>query len=411
MTGSTRFEAPDSRRTALVVLLALSLALAGCNILQGTSDASSLPSGEEAATKYDQLTGVTATVTTTMRRNGTTTNSTQRLAFRVGEPGFRNEIVAVDRPPSARSSFLGPGGLIVSNGTVRTIYQPSSNQLFRADISHRSPGRNHSRRRAHLRQLFAELRDDDNGTVQRPTPGISPLPVVPGPEPTASDGDGNETVPWREANVTAQYRGTETVAGQTAYVVSLRPVSDDTTLVASTLWLDTEYLFPIKSHRIIDQYGERYEYTTTFRNVTFNPDFDADTFRIDPGVLSANTSIIETAAYDSRRQLVRNSDLPIPDPTVPGGYEFERGSYRHDDSTLIFLTYTNGTARIHVTMRTATDGPTQGRTVDLGSRTGTFSQHDSQRTVSWQAAGRSYSVSGPVGNETLIAVARSVANG
>lgn len=396
--------------TAIVLVLALSLSLAGCNVLQSTSDESSLPSGAEAATSYDQLTGVNATVRTTMRHNGTTSNVTQRLSFRIDQPGFRNEIVSVDRPPSADRSFLGPGGRIVSNGTVRVIYRPSSTQFYRADISHRSAGRNHSRRRAHLRQLFVELRDDANGTVQQPTPGINPLPAVPQPQPTASADDGDGVVPWREATVTAQYRGTESVAGRTAYVVELRPASDDTTLVASTLWLDTEFLHPIRSHRVIERRGERYEYTTTYRNVTFNPEFGADTFRFDASVLSANTSIIETATYDSRRQLVRNHDLPVPNPTLPEGYEFERGSYRHEDTTLVLLTYTNGTeaGTIRVAMRTETHDAGHGRPVNLGGRTGELSQFGPQRSVSWQAAGRSYSVSGHAGNQTLLAVARSV---
>lgn len=413
MTDSTWFADSDWHATAFVLVLAVSLALAGCNALQPASEESSPPPGTDAAASYDQLTGVTATVRTTMHHNGTISNTTQRLSFRIGQPGFRNEIVAVDRPASADRPSIGPGSLIVSNGTTRVIYRPSANQLQRADISHRSSGRNHSQRRAHLRQLFAELRDDANGTVRQPTPGINPLPAVPQPRPTSTD-DGDEVVPWREANVTAQYRGTETVAGRTAYVVALRPVSDDTTLVASTLWLDTEYFHPIRSHRIIERGGERYEYTSTYRNVTFNPDFDADIFRFDASDLPANVSVVETAIYDSRRELVRDHDLPIPDPTLPDGYAFERASYRHEDTTLVVLTYTNGTdaGTMRVAMRTETHDTGRGQEVDLGTRTGTLSQFGSQQSVSWQADGRSYSVSGPVGNETLVAVARSiVANG
>jgi outer membrane lipoprotein-sorting protein len=392
-----------SRPLLLATLLALAILLAGCNVLQGPAEQSPpIPNASSAAERYASIDGFRGTLNVTKRHEGNVSWAVQRIATRPGTGEFRNEVLAVG-PPSADQGGLGAGSLVVSNGSVRYIYTAESDTAFRSRVD----ADERSNRTGDIRRLVAELRDEDNGTISRPTPGVSPLPVVPA---AGANGSGNGSVQWRDDEVYARYRGTETVAGRSTYVVDLRPASDDASLVEATLWLDTETFYPLKRHSVSYHRGERYEYTSVYRNVTFDPTFPAGTFELDPDSLPGNVSTTETQSFDSRAAMVDALDRRVPDPEVPDRFEFADGLYSGGEIETISLAYTTPDERETIRV-SAFSGPanlTEGRRVTIEGEPAAFQTLRGTRYLTLNVAGRQVSVTGTVGNATLRRVAASL---
>jgi outer membrane lipoprotein-sorting protein len=394
-----------ARSVVAVALLVLSTALAGCSLVGGqASGATTPPSGEAAEARAERLEGVQVTLNTTQRRDGTVSWAVQRISARPGTGQFRNEVQSTG-PDRAEAAFP-PGSLVVSNGSVRYIYPAGRDRVFRSEVDRRARDRS-----AELRRLFAALEDGTPDSIRRPTPGVSPLPVVPAGGGSAPDDD---SVRWRESNVTVQYEGTATVAGRSTYVVDLRSTGDASPLVESTLWLDTEYLYPIKRHRVVERDGERSEFASVARNLTFDPEFAAGAFEFDPGDIGTDPTVVESGSYDSRAAVTADADVevPVPDPDLPSGFRFERGHYSEGDRRHLSLTYTDGSdGSVRVSVVDGSANLTDGRRVSLDGRPAVFSRFRDRRYLSWNDGAWQYSVSGTVGNATLRGVAESVVAG
>jgi outer membrane lipoprotein-sorting protein len=386
-----------------LALLAVAVSLAGCNVFQAPAERSPpVPNASTAAERYASVDGFTATLNVTQRHEGNVSWSVQRIATRPGTGHFRNEILATG-PPGASNRPIGAGSLIVSNGSVRYIYAAERDTVYRSlvdDAERRD-------RAAEIRRLVAELRDDDNGTIRRPTPGVSPLPVVPSENGSTDD---SAAVQWREDNVTVDYRGNATVDGRSTYVIDLRPASPDASLVEATLWLDTETFYPLKRHTVAYHRSERYEYTAVYRNATFDPSFPTGTFEFDPDTIRGNVSTHETRSFDSRAAMVDALDQPVPDPDVPDRFVFAGGLYSSGEIEHLSLSYTTPDER--ETIRVAVfPGPanlSDGRRVTVAGEPAVFATLRGNRYLQFNVDGRQLSVSGTVGNETLRRVAASL---
>jgi outer membrane lipoprotein-sorting protein len=391
------------RLVVLAALLALAVSLAGCNVFQGPAEQSPpVPNASTAAERYANVDGFRGTLNVTKHHEGNVSWAVQRIATRPGTGEFRNEVLAVG-PPSADQGGLGVGSLIVSNGSVRYIYAAESETGFRSRID-ADARRN---RTGDIRRLVAELRDDDNGTIRRPTPGVSPLPVVPAEEVSRSE---NGSVEWRDDEVYVRYRGTATVAGRSTYVVDLRPASSAAALVEATLWLDTETLFPLKRHAVTYSGGERYEYTSVYRDVTFDASFPAGTFELDPAALPGNVSTTETRSFDSRAAMVDAFDRPVLDPEVPDRFAFDSGFYSGGEVEHLSLSYTTPDERetIRVSVFADSANLTEGRQVTVAGERAAFTTFRGNRYLTLNVDGRQVTVTGTVGNETLRRVAASL---
>ena len=395
----------DSTDRRLLVLLALVVAapVAGCSVLpQSTDSTATLPNATAAAEQYERLDTVQLTINATSERAENTSWSVQRLSMRPGTGDFRN-VVRATGSDSATNRSLGVGSRIVSNGSVRYIYAARSDTVTRSPVSEPNGSRV-----ADIRRLFAELRDDNNGTIRRPTPGISQLPTVPA-DAQSSTGAANESVEWRENRVTVQYRGTESVAGRSTYVVELRPATDNASLTEATLWLDTEYLYPLKRHTVTFQRGDRYEFTSVARNVTFDADLPDGTFEFAVDTLSENVSVVRSNSYDSRQEMVTALDRSVPDPTVPDEFAFDSGYYRRGDSSHLSLTYATADERESIRVSVFHEpGTLSGRQVTIDGQQATVSTFRGRRFLSFNDDGRQFSVSGTVENATLRDVAASL---
>jgi outer membrane lipoprotein-sorting protein len=391
-----------SLRTAALALLVVAPALlAGCSLLQSSGETQpQLPSGEEAADRYENLTALSATMVTEMDLGNGENRSVTRIKTRLGTDQLRMQVLE----PEARA-----GMRTVSNGSVTYQYDPDEDRLLTIE---NAGTRAEQSRADRLAALFSALNDGTTETVQRPTPGVSPLPVVPATPEAVVAASTNGSVEWNTGNVTARYVGTEQVDGRSTYVVELTPVDPESVVQGSTVWLDTEYLYPLKRHQRLALDNRTVEYTQTVRNVTFNPEFSPDTFEFDPASVPVDERTeLESEQFDSREALVAATDVGVPEPDVPGDFRFEGGSwYRNGDRESISLRYTNGTDSLYVSVDNATYGNLsfEGREVVVGNRTALVTSFGETNSLAVATEERRYSVSGTVSNATLARVAESI---
>ena len=391
-----------SLRTAALALLVVAPALlAGCSLLQSSGETQpQLPSGEEAADRYENLTALSATMVTEMDLGNGENRSVTRIKTRLGTDQLRMQVLE----PEARA-----GMRTVSNGSVTYQYDPDEDSLLTIENSGTQVDRSRADR---LAALFSALNDGSTETVQRPTPGVSPLPVVPATPEAVVAASTNGSVEWNTGNVTARYVGTETVGGRSTYVVELTPVDPESVIQGSTVWLDTEYLYPLQRHQRLALDNRTVEYTQTYRNVTFNPEFSPDTFEFDPERVPVDERTeLESRQFDSREALVAATNVSVPEPDVPEDFRFEGGSwYRNGDRESISLRYTNGTDSLYVSVDNATYGNLsfEGREVVVGNRTALVTSFGETNSLAVATEERRYSVSGTVSNATLARVAESI---
>jgi outer membrane lipoprotein-sorting protein len=401
MTEDQRFERP-TRVVALVVLVAAAALLAGCSALQPADDPTATPpTGPEATAQYEDVSSISIVLNTTRQHEGNRSWTVQEIATRPETGAFRNVVRSTGPASADERGSLPPGSRVVSNGSVRYIYPANGDRVFRSDVSDESRNRSEQ-----IRQLLAAL-DDESGPIRHPDLGLSPLPIVPAASGSAATE--NESTRWHDTRVTVEYRGRETVTGRTTYVVHLQPVGDNASLVEATLWLDAEYLYPLKRHTVFERRGDRYEFTSVPQNVTFNPDLPAGTFSFEPESVSDDVSVVETASYDSYSEMTADLDRSLPDPDVPRGFEFESGYRSGGERSRVSFTYTDGRqASIRVSVSGESGSLTGGRQEAIRGQEVVISTYEKRRFLVWNSDEQRYSVSGTVENQTLRRVAASI---
>ena len=405
MTASSSPDPLAARAVSVVFVLLLVVSSAGCTGLVGVTDTDpELPDRAEARERTESLETLTATVTTVRRVDGTTTRTVAENTQRFDPIGFRSRVVSVEPANETRTTV---GDLTVTNASGTALYSPERGTLsYLTGPGNRNT--NDSQESPYVDMIVAARTDE---AIPRPTPGVPSLPRA--PRSSASD-DENASATSREHRVTVAYNGTETVDGRETYRLEVDPVSPTASLKDQTVWLDTEYLYPIEQRVEFVAFGDRYEYRTIHRNVTFNPSLPPDTFELDPAELPGDVTVTTFRSYESRTALAENVSMPVPDPDLPDGYELTRTTHRSDDPELVSLTYNvrddEQPIRLSV-IRLGADVDPRPRngTVRVGEQNATLSEFDGEPELRWRADGYAYSVSGPVDEATLTRIARSVA--
>ena len=392
----------DRSHLARILVVAVLVTASGCSALGAAPGAGGeLPSRQEAAERYASLDTVSATVTTVQARNGTTTTSVTRKRQRLEPWAYRSRVLSVNRSEDARPPLVSEGGFVVVNETTFTYYDPASERFSRAEV-----GSSDDADISPYPRLVAAAQTGDSIVRPTVTPGVPSLPQVP-----VDESSGNGSTTYREGTVTVTYNGTETVDGREAYRLRLTPNAPNMSLRSETLWLDSEYLYPVKQHTEFVARGTDYEYTVTYSNVTFNPTLDPEIFRVGPDEVPDDAREVRFDNYDSASAMAEAVELPVPDPSIPEGFELDSASHRSADPEFASLRYErpDSEARIRVFVFGDSAAVTSGTPVQVGPHEARRSSTDDGTEITWVADGHSYRVSGTVGNETLIAVARSVA--
>lgn len=377
------------RRTVLVIVcLVVLVVFAGCSFPEGESG---LPDGETAADRYASMDGLTGTLE--ISYSGDTDGETRSAVLKV-----------VPRNSSYRMELLEPerkaGNVILLNRSYFLRYNASTDELTRVDTA----GVNRTQRASERIRRFVE-RVNGNAEATAESVGVSTVPVVPGGKATPTG--------TNLSDIEYTYQGTDTVHGRQTYVVTRRSGNDSQRQLNQTIWIDTETFTTLRVDSVTRVDGERSTYRLRFRNVTFDPDFEADTFTFDP---PANAAVDESrslnqTAYETRSALEADTNVAVPEPELPEGFSFDSarrtvGADTHE----IGLAYRRGTERIFVSKQagSAVNESVDGDPVTVGNRTARYATYGSGGRLSWTCDGYRYTIVGSLAKEQLVAIGETM---
>ncbi|GKZ15390.1 sigma-E factor regulatory protein RseB domain-containing protein [Haladaptatus sp. T7] len=382
-----------NRRT-FVALLLLGVVLSAVLWAAGGTIDDANPSVDANVTeRYHSIDAFTGTRAVTMRTNGTVTS--RNVATVTLVPGTDRKRVRFQNASDRRYE------LQVSNGSTLWLHDIDQNVVTTVELT--GPPTD-SQTAVRLQRLVAAAGlTDDAGRPK--SIGVSPLPALPRHAGTTPQMDGNRSY-------AVEFVKTEAVGGRDAYVLDITPAdnrSEDS--YRQRLWVDTERFYPLRKETAWNVNDTRQSVTTTYTNVTFDPQVSADTFRseIDDNTTVRRPDTPNTEWYRSRADLEAQSSIAVPDPTVPPAFE------------LVYATQTTG--RIEgVGLRYAADGreltvakfnytldiEEDEHDVTIDGQPATI-DHGTTNSLSWNCNGYGYTVRGTgVKIDLIVEVGRSV---
>lgn len=376
----------SKRQVVLVCALAVVLVLAGCSGL--SSDDPELPDGEEAAERFESVDTYNITWEQRTTFDNETTELTMKQTIR----------------PSTGERYIethndGTRNITVSNGTTTWTYSPDQNEVT---ITQRDGGvvANQSDQ---IRQLVDAVETDETELQRTP---ILPLFTA---GARSSGSSSVQTDLWTDP-IQVSYEGVETVAGREAHVISMESTDDADREMKQTQYLDAEHFVVLKTSMELDGEVSDVEIEIEVENVEFNPGLDDDIFEFEIPENATVDRIGENIdQYESYDQVQRETAGHVPDPTVPGDFEFEIATVTNET---VGLTYSNGTANLMVLRRESGEMSDAAREIQQNGRTYYFTE-EFGTAIQWQCGEQLYSVQsfGPGDNidrEILLDVAASV---
>ncbi|WP_266081898.1 LolA family protein [Haladaptatus caseinilyticus] len=381
-------------RHILVVLLLLGVTLPAIFWATGGTTEDPTPSIDANVTeRYRSINALTGTQTVTMRTNGSI--ASRNVATVMLVPGTDRKRIRF------RNTSNRQYDLQVSNGSTLWLHDTDQNAVTEIELT--GPPAD-SQMAVRIQQLVAAAGlTDDMGRPQ--SIGVSPLPVLPRHSGTAPQMDANRSF-------TVEFVETDTVGKHDAYVLDITPKTNQSDAhYRQRLWVDTERFYPLRKQTAWNTDGTQQSVTTTYTNVTINPQVSADAFRPEIGT---DTSVKrpdtpETEWYRRRANLKAQSSISVPDPTVPSAFELVYATRTTGRISGVGLRYAaNGreltVAKFNYTLNIDPDE----QDVTLNGQPATF-DYGPTTSLSWNCNGYGYTVRGTgVKTDRMIEVGQSV---
>lgn len=386
-----------NRRALLAVALAALAATSGCSALPfAGGDSGAAPPDEDVAAAFDDLETLNATQVSRIDSGNTTNETRTRIAISLGDPveQFSRVLAPEDRA----------GNVQAVNESRVVIYDAAENNVTRVprtDTARVDSGEYYA-------SIVAAARNDS--TVAAPSQGVSPLPVVPAtstPESVdASDIEGFEV----------EYLGTDEVGDRTAYGFRLTPAADAALNITRTFWLDSEFYYPLRTNYTTELDNETIHVESHLEDVTFNADIPESIFDWEPPSDATVDDVnFTTERYESLSALREGTDVSVPDPDLPEGYEFLRGQTYASNFSQVSVAYAGEEgARLVVSkvVNPVSNGSSlldEGENVTVAGKDGIYLTTSQSSLVTWRCDGVQYTVTATaMDRETLLAVAASV---
>ncbi|ELZ98007.1 hypothetical protein C440_02128 [Haloferax mucosum ATCC BAA-1512] len=388
---------PLDRRT-LVVLFVLGAAVPALLLATGTVVTDSGPAVDaNVSERYRSTDALNATQTVTIRHNGTTMS--RNVADVTLAPGTDKKRVRFHEGTTRRYK------LQVSNGSMVWLHDADQRSVTAIDLTRPPNGSASGSAMAGRLQRLVTAAGLTDGDGRPQAPDVAPLPVVPrrgGPSPGA-DVDGGYVV---------EYVETDSVGAREAYVLDVRPATNQTEDgYRQRLWLDSERFYPLRKQTTWTQDGTRRSITTTYTNVTFNPEVPADTFRpeIGPETTVQRPEIAETRWYRSTDSLASQTSITVPRPTLPPEFELTYATRTTGRISSVGLRYATAGKQLTLSKynRTYATDP-EDRDLTINDRPATL-DYGPTTSLSWTCEDYRYTVRGTgVETERLVEVGRSL---
>lgn len=385
----------SARHVALALVLVGGLALAGCTLQPQSSE---YPDRSEVRDQLSSLQAIEADVVSETAGPGNETRIRMHVVQNVATGEFR---ITVEDGPSS-------GTTMVSNGSTLWYYQPERNVVR---VIRGLPSTDRVNTTASMvGSIYDRLEDseDADGSI-----GISPAPTVPaGPPETCPSGQ-SVRLPLGD-NATVRDGGTASVDGRETRVVELEAGEGGSLLENATYWIDREWHFPLQSRVHVRIGNETTATTTTYRNVTFNPDVSDVQFSFEP---PATATVVEGRngsfqTYQNRSALVAATDRSIPDPDVPADYSFDSAELAPAGTgQSVAMIYASDSKTLTVSKLAGVESALRedAERIDVAGQEGRLVSVGTNRAIVWTCEGSTYSVRGAGDGVDLRSVAESVA--
>ncbi|MEF8785496.1 MAG: outer membrane lipoprotein carrier protein LolA [Haloarculaceae archaeon] len=381
-----------------LALVAASVGLiVGLDALVGEGAPTNQTIEDNASAQLESLDGLTATREIVITRGNETSRTIERVALRPDTGTVR----------ATRVSGPGLNEVRVSNDSTLWLYDRDTQTVKRLSVEQTTG------RLDRVVRLVSQLNMSNDSTAEPSTDdvGVSPLPIVP------AGSQSQQTVgPARtQGSYTVTSAGTEPVDGRSAVVVELAQTSSVSEPVANftqTLWLDSEWYYPLKQRTAWTQGGQRRTITMTYRNVTFNPDLDAGTFVFDPppNATVETPDTPDQQQYDSVSALRADATLSVPSPTVPDSFALASATRTTGRIDSIGLRYVNSSSVLTVAKLAPSIEPrTDGETLTVAGQRATYRNLGPKQVITWTCNGVQYKIGGRnLPQERLVDIAHSV---
>ncbi|MFD1642546.1 DUF2092 domain-containing protein [Halohasta litorea] len=346
---------PTPRLTIGVLLVALLTVTAGCAAAIG-DDPDPERIADELEERNEQIEDIQGERVQTVE----TPNSTQRTVVEIAErppEQSRQEVLETN------SDWQSAGDVTVNDGETMSMYDASENTVTEYNVSYE-------------------------------------------PESAAFASEELIANALNESNVS--YEGSDTVADREVHVIELTDTDTDRT---TTVWVDTEFWYPLKYETTTERGDQQLSTTMVFEEVAFNEGLDDETFEFEP---PADATVEqyeppETQTVDSLAAVDDETPYDVSAPKLPDRFEFHEGRITDaGDSRSAYLSYTADDERVSFSVTNNTAYEASGETVEIGDREGTLSEYDEMRSLTWDCDGVRYTLSGELDRETLIDSAASV---
>lgn len=221
-----------------------------------------------------------------------------------------------------------------------------------------------------------------------------------------------------ESLVDYEYVGTESVDGQSTYVLEATPqrVQDSEVKTELTVYVNTETNFPVKTVTQVVGSDVEWRAEITYENVVINEEIPDSEFELEipDDVTEPEVDFSpEVTQYDAYDALDSEANLSIPRAELADGYSFEGATViAGDDFYSVHLSYTDGEEEISVSTR-ATNGAIDRSqsdhydAVEIGDTTGYLYSGEDFVTLHWQDD-QSYSLYGEITEEEATGIAESI---
>jgi len=214
------------------------------------------------------------------------------------------------------------------------------------------------------------------------------------------------------------YKGTENVGGRSTYVIEATPKDESKRgfISKTRVWVDREN-WMLLGTEMYDADGNPMV-KVEYQDITFNTGIHDREFIFE---VPEGAEVVETSLEDRMPEKMTLEEAranltfdPKTPAYLPDGYEFDHAMMFGEEPNRVYLTYTNGSERLHLAewVSDAVDQPELKRgepeMVSINGTDGEFTSMFGMNMLQWSAGDISYSLSGGLEKDELVNVAESL---